>query len=71
MLDGDVVRTWGCPERLVTRDASYDATAQAMSNMLGSGVKYLCLFNWRSGDSYNIQNFPSQQAIADVMAALY
>ena len=70
MLAGDVTRTWGCPEWLMTRGASYDATAQAMGKMLDAGVKYLCPFNWGSGDSFDIQNSPSQQAIADVLASL-
>ena len=70
MLAGDVSRTWGCPEWLVTHAAPYESTQQALEKMAAAGVKYLCPFNWGSGDEFDVQGSPAEEAIADYVASL-
>ena len=65
MLGGDVTRTWGVPEWLVTHAASKETTRKALDAMLAANVKYLCPFNWGSKDMFDVEDSPSQEAIAD------
>ncbi len=68
MLGGDVSRTWGVPEWLVTHSAPYESTDKALRSMAAAGVKYLCPFNWGSGDEYDVKGSPAEKAIADFVA---
>ena len=70
MLAGDVSRTWGVPEWLVTHSAPYDSTDKALRSMVDAGVKYLCPFNWGSGDEFDVKGSPAAEAIADYVAEL-
>ncbi len=69
MMNGDLTRTWGVPEWLITKKAAASTVKTALDTMLKNDVKYLCPFNWGSKDEYDIQGSPGEQVLADWVAA--
>lgn len=69
MLGGDVTRTWGIPEWLALNATEYDETAEVFDRLVRYGIKYICPFNWGSGDAYDFRGSQSENAVADSVKA--